>query len=244
MPADLARRLSARMARAAAWARRSIRRALLKSKALIMSMIRSAARASSGALPCRSGLPRRELGIGGLFQRAEEIDPSTAPGTRSQAAGMGQQPKPRACEALRLLAERGAAHAEGVAIGADAEKRDDLRLQSPHLGGEAPAPDDEFLGRDFIGGGGSPVHKVGDAVASAEQLALIRRMQEPCGEARGMQRGPEAVAGPGEVMAGGGGVQTGIDADEQHPQIGADDVADAFASGAGDLGRCRFTRGG
>src|SRR3954449_7130735 len=120
MPADFARRFSARMARAAARARPSIRRAPSNSKALIMSMMRSAARASSGALPCRSGLRARDLLIAGLFQRAEEIDQGAELVIRVQAAGIGQHPNARAFEALGLLAKRGAAHAEGMAIGAHA----------------------------------------------------------------------------------------------------------------------------
>src|ERR1043166_2172768 len=68
MPAALARALSARMARAAASARSSMPSAPSKSNALIMSMMSSATRASSGALPCRSALLAREGGI----QRSRE----------------------------------------------------------------------------------------------------------------------------------------------------------------------------
>src|SRR6185503_3643112 len=53
-PARRARRLSVAIAFAAASARGSIASASSKSKALIMSMINSATRHSSGALPCRS----------------------------------------------------------------------------------------------------------------------------------------------------------------------------------------------
>src|SRR5689334_13818941 len=63
MPASLARILSARMARAAASARSSMASAPSKSKALIMSMMRSATRASSPASARRPALLARERGI-------------------------------------------------------------------------------------------------------------------------------------------------------------------------------------
>src|SRR5205814_7807630 len=63
IPARFARRLSERMARAAVSARDIIEVAPSNSNVLIMSMIRSAARASSGALPCRSRLLARQRGI-------------------------------------------------------------------------------------------------------------------------------------------------------------------------------------
>src|SRR6185369_6559382 len=58
-----ARRLSAAVARAAARARGSMVRAPSNSKALIMSMISSATRHSSGALPWRSCVLAAERGI-------------------------------------------------------------------------------------------------------------------------------------------------------------------------------------
>ena len=93
--------------------------------------------------------------------------------------------------------------------------------------------------RNLIGGGGSPVHEVGDAIAAAEQLALLRGMQEPCGETRSMQRRPETVARTGEVMPGKRGVQTRIDADEEHPQSRCDDIANAFVLAGEELGLAR-----
>ena len=51
---------------------------------------------------------------------------------------------------------------------------------------------------------------------------------------------PEAVAGAGEMVADGGGVEAGIDADEEDIEIGADDVGDGFGVGGLELGFGRF----
>ena len=64
--------------------------------------------------------------------------------------------------------------------------------------------------------GGGPGDQVRDAQPVAGQQILLTGSQPPGGEARSVQRGPEPVAGPGEVMAGRGGVQARVDAAEQH----------------------------
>jgi predicted PurR-regulated permease PerM len=52
---------------------------------------------------------------------------------------------------------------------------------------------------------------------------------QPRGEAGAVQGRPEAVARPGEVVSGGGGVQPRVDAGEQDAQAGSDDVGDGQA---------------
>jgi len=49
-----------------------------------------------------------------------------------------------------------------------------------------------------------------------QQLALVPRREPARGEPRAMQHGPEAIAGPSEVMARRAGVETRIDAAEEH----------------------------
>ena len=55
-------------------------------------------------------------------------------------------------------------------------------------------------------------------------------MKEPGREAGGVQRGPEAVAGSGEVVAGRGGVKAGVDAAEEYGKTGRDDIAQPLAA--------------
>src|SRR5439155_14222295 len=79
------------------------------------------------------------------------------------------------------------------------------------------------------------VDEVGDAVTAAQQFGLLGWVELFLGEARQMQRWPEAVARSGEVVAGGGGIQARVDADEQHLQPRRDDVADALVGGRGEF---------
>ncbi len=131
-----------------------------------------------------------------------------------------------------------------MAVGADAEKCHRRWTIAPHFCSEPSAAGDEFLRRELIGARGGAIHQVGDAIAALEQLALFRRMQQPVAEARRMQRGPEAVAGPREVVPRGGGVEAGIDADEEHAQAGRNDIGNALAFGGPQLRRGWFMPGG
>jgi len=118
--------------------------------------------------------------------------------------------------------------AEGVAVGADAEKGDERGTVFSDLCRELFAPGDEFRGIELVGGRGGAVDEVGDAVAVLEELALLGGVELASAEAGGVQGGPEAVAGAGEVVAGGGGVEAGVDADEEDAQAGGDYVPDAL----------------
>jgi hypothetical protein len=54
-----------------------------------------------------------------------------------------------------------------------------------------------------------------------------------------VQRRPETVAGAREVLAGGGGIEPGVDADEQDLQAGGDNVPDAFVCRGLEIGLAR-----
>lgn len=56
---------------------------------------------------------------------------------------------------------------------------------------------------------------VGEPEPVTEQLPLLVRTQLAVSEARPVERAPEAVAGVGKVVAGGGGDEPGVDADKQ-----------------------------
>src|SRR5207244_4508608 len=85
--------------------------------------------------------------------------------------------------------------------------------------------------------GAAAVHHVGDAQAVPEELVLLIGPELARGEAGTVQRGPEPVAGAGEVVTGPGRVQAGVDAAEQHVQAGGDDVRDTAAGRGGEAGR-------
>jgi hypothetical protein len=60
-------------------------------------------------------------------------------------------------------------------------------------------------------------------------------MKQPRRKAGAVKRGPEAISGTREVVAGGGRIQAGVDAAEQDLQAGRDDVPQAFAGSRGKL---------
>src|SRR6185437_10169436 len=94
----------------------------------------------------------------------------------------------------------------------------------------------------FGGLGGGAGDQVGDAQAVAGQQVLLGRGQTARGEAGQVQGGPEPVARPGEVPAGRGRVQAGVDAAEQHAQQGAgrrQHVGDGAVRGRGQVGGAR-----
>src|SRR5437763_4034258 len=68
------------------------------------------------------------------------------------------------------------------------------------------------------------------------------RREQARGEAGGVERGPEAIAGAGEVIAGCAGIQAGIDAAEEHAQVWRDDIRHSPAGRLSDLGLGGFTR--
>src|SRR4249919_1936316 len=97
-------------------------------------------------------------------------------------------------------------------------------LQSGDLFVQYGSALDELLGAELVRAGGGARDDVGDAEPKAEQLLLLIGPEDAPGEAGAVQGRPEAVAGPGEVVPGGGGVQAGVDAREHHTQAGRDDV--------------------
>jgi hypothetical protein len=156
-----------------------------------------------------------------------------------EAARIGQDPHYCALEPLRLLADGGGLDAESVAVGSNAEEGDDARAIAPDLGRETLASGEELGGCDLLGAGRRPVDEIGDAVAVAQQLALLGWMQQARAEAGAMQRRPETVARTGEVMPGKRGIQARIDADEERAQLRRDDVADSLILGSEELSLVR-----
>ena len=90
---------------------------------------------------------------------------------------------------------------------------------------------------------GSGCH-VGDAVAEIEEHPLLVRREDAIREACRVQRRPEAVARPREVVPHGGRVQPRVDAAEEDREPGRDDVGHQAPGGTRDLGaRWAMVRG-
>ena len=82
----------------------------------------------------------------------------------------------------------------------------------------------QLLGGELRGRAGRPGHDVGDAEPVGQQLAVLVRREQPRGEPGQVDRRPEAVAGPGEVVAALGRQQRRVDPAEQHATSRRDHV--------------------
>jgi len=79
-----------------------------------------------------------------------------------------------------------------------------------NLGPHLLAARNDFLVAQFIGGGRGPRHHVNNAVTEGEQFVLFGRVEQSWRETAGEECGPEAIAGPAEVMSDCGGIQPRI----------------------------------
>jgi len=126
-----------------------------------------------------------------------------------------------------------------MTIGTHAEKRHHAGTIPSNLAGQPGSPGDEFRRLELVGACRCPADQVGKSITQARKHLLFRRVKEPRRKAGGVQRGPEAVTGSREVVAGGGGVKAGIDAAEEDGETGRDDVAQLLAARRGELCRAR-----
>jgi hypothetical protein len=147
---------------------------------------------------------------------------------RVEPARVGGDPGLGPADALRLPAQHRLRPVEGDPPGGDAEDGDDPRPPGGDQLGQGGGAGAQLLGVELGGGAGRAVDEVGDAEAVAEQLGVLVRGEPARGEPGEVQRRPEPVARPGEVVPARGGDQTRVDPDEEDAQAGADDVPQRF----------------
>src|SRR6266513_2326022 len=155
---------------------------------------------------------------------------------RIEAARLRQEPQSRRAEALLLRPDQRRGPPERRTIGPNSHHGDPLRPVALHLPREPPRPGAELLPLELGRGRRGPRHEIRDPVARVQQLALVPRREQARGEPRAMQHGPEAIAGPSEVMARRAGVETRIDAAEEHAQPGRDYIGHRLARRCEHLG--------
>ena len=136
-----------------------------------------------------------------------------------EAAGVGQDPGVAAAEEVLLESDPGVLDARDDAVGTDADERNDGGAPAFDFGLEALAAGAQFVVGEFIGAGGGALDDVGDAEFEVEKEGLIKGGEEARREAAAVERGPEAVAGPAEVSADGGCVESGVDAGEEDDEV-------------------------
>jgi hypothetical protein len=153
-----------------------------------------------------------------------------------ESAGIGQDPKRGGLQPLRLKPEACTRPVEGEAVRADADHRYASGPKARHLPRKRLAPGPELVSGELGGRDGRAGDQVGDSDTLAQQEPLLPGLEQPAGEAGGVERRPEAVARSGEVVAGGRGVEPGVDAAEEDPEIGRDQIGHPPVDCSGELG--------
>jgi hypothetical protein len=152
-----------------------------------------------------------------------------------EPAGIGQDPHHGVVQPLRLKAERRSRALEGKTVGADPDHCHRARSKAADLPEEPPLSGPQLIRRELGRGCRRARHQVGDPNAILEEKFLLPGLQEPAGKAAGVESGPEPIARPGEMMAGGGGVESGIDAREEDAKAGRDQVGHPEVDRRGEL---------
>ena len=133
-----------------------------------------------------------------------------------EPARVGQQPYAGVSYGGILRADDGAWRVERHPVGGDPDDREPPR---PHLvcqvAQTASARPHLVVGQ-LVGPRRRPRDHVGDPEAERAQLVLLGGAQQARGEAGAVQRRPEPVAGPPEVVPGQRRDEAGVDAAEQH----------------------------
>jgi hypothetical protein len=143
-----------------------------------------------------------------------------------EAARVRQDPDGPPGQPLLLQPPRRVAAPERGAVRRQAEDGDQPRAQPPD-GRLELARAGAQLGRVELGRRPRrAVRDVRDADPVREQLGVLLGAQPARGEAGGVQRRPEAVARPCEVVADLRGAQRRVDADEEDAQARPDDRAE------------------
>ncbi len=144
-----------------------------------------------------------------------------------KAAGVGEYPGVAAAEEVLLKADAGVFDAGDDAVGTDADEGDDGGAPAFDFGFEAFAAGAKFVVGEFIGAGGGAIDDIRNAEFVVEKEIAFKWGEESRREAAGVEGGPEAVAGPAEVAADGGGVEAGVDAGEEDDEVFGDEIRDA-----------------
>ena len=111
-------------------------------------------------------------------------------------------------------------------VSADSDHRHATGTKPTHLPDQSLPSRPQYVRGELGRRRRSPGDQVRNPDSFRKQQLFFPRLQQAVCEAGGMQRWPEAVAGPGKMVAGGSRVETGIDTAEQHAEAGCEQVGD------------------
>src|SRR5256885_14789963 len=192
------------------------------------------AMATSGSAEC-AGSERSTQIAEGAGQRGHLV-------ARGPSARVGQHPDPRARDGLVLRAGASAGTAEGDAIRANTDERDDARAVAADLPSDAAGAIAEFPRIQLVGARRRTVDQVRDAELPSEELAAFLRSEHAFGETSLMKGSPEPISRAGEMEPDRARPEARVDPDEEDPQIRCDDVRNARATRGIEVGAGRTPR--
>ena len=130
------------------------------------------------------------------------------------------------------------------AVGTDADERDDSWTPAFDLRLESLTAGAKFVVGQFVSAGCRAFDDVCDTELQVQEQGFFKGRENARGEAATVQCWPEAVAGAAEMMAYGGSIEAGIDADEQDHEILRRDIRNGLVVRSEDLGFGRLPRCG
>src|SRR5205814_2645726 len=189
---------------------------------------------TSGSAEC-AGSERATQSAEGASQRGHLV-------ARRPSARVGQHPDSRAGDRLVLRARARPRTAEGDPIRAYTDERDHPRAVATDLSLDPAPPPAQVVRCELVRARGRAVDEVRDAQPSPKERRSFPRLEQPIGEAGGVERAPEAVSRPREVKAHRAGPKTRVDADEEDVERRGDEVRDALATRRVEVGAGRTPR--
>ena len=152
-----------------------------------------------------------------------------------QTARVGQHPECGWAKRFPLATCHCSGPTERRSIGADPEHGDCPWPIPTRFSLESSPPRPQFLLSKLYRACRRSGDQVRDSEPVLQQASLFPGADEPIGEARCLKCGPEPIARSGEVMSGGGRVEPGIDAAEEHIELRRDQVGHRAADRGRDL---------
>jgi hypothetical protein len=157
-----------------------------------------------------------------------------------EAARIGKHPGVTTAEEILLQSDASILDSGNDAVRPDADKGNDRRTPTPHLGLKALTAGAQFVGGQFVGAGGGTFDNVRNAELEVEKESILKRRQETRRETAFVQRSPEAVSGASKVTADGGCIEPRVDAGEKHNEIFGDQIRDTLGMCREELSFSRF----
>ncbi len=160
-----------------------------------------------------------------------------------EPAWVGQYPHDGAADRLFLATQLRFGSGKTVSVGTDAQECDHPWSVLFHLPLECRRSFYTLVSRQLSGGVGRATDEVGNSIPVLQQLTFLSGQQQPLGKPTCEKRRPEPIAWPSKMMARCTGIQTRIDAAEQHLQVWRNEVRNRLVDRGLQLFSGRLAKG-